>query len=378
MDKIYDCIVIGGGPAGYVSAIRSARLGLKTALVEKDSLGGTCLNRGCIPTKSYIKNIDIIRSINKAHIKGINIKDKNFDVDIKKSVDYKNSIVKKLVSGVNYLIKSNKIDLYEGEGKIIGKTASDDVKKVSVSLRDNKNKSRHINSSKDDSISKDDKIVIKSKNIILATGSKTTRLNIDGSDSELVMTSDEILDLKEIPKSLTIIGAGVIGLEMAMIYNSYGTKVNIIEIMDRPLPNMDEEISKYIYKMLRKDGIEFHFETKLDKFIETDGKITSVTNKGSITSDLALISIGRIIDNSAFDDILLEKLYFDRGKVRVNEFMETSIPGIYAPGDVNGMLMLAHAAFKMGEIASENIYYEINANKCHENNIKKINRFYVK
>lgn len=374
MDKTYDCIVIGGGPAGYVSAIRSAKLGMKTALIEKDSLGGTCLNRGCIPTKSYVKNIDIIHSINNAHTKGIDIVDKNINIDLKKSVDYKNSIVKKLVSGVSYLIKSNKIDLYYGEGKIIGKTASDDVKKVSVSLVDNKNKSICINSPDDDLITSNDRIVLKSKNIILATGSKTTRLNIEGSNSKLVMTSDEILDLTDIPKSLTIIGAGVIGLEMAMVYNSYGTKVNIIEIMDRPLPNMDEEVSKYIYKLLKKEGIEFNFETTLDKFLETDGKITSVTNKGSFTSDLALISIGRTIDDSAFDDICLEKLDFDRGKVKVNEFMETSVHGIYAPGDVNGMLMLAHSAFKMGEIAAENIYCKINANKFTVNKVSKINK----
>jgi len=251
-DNEYDIIVVGGGPAGYYSAIRGAQLGGKVAIVEKSEFGGTCLNKGCIPTKTYLKNAEILDGLKIAAGRGINLASTNYTIDMDKTVDFKNSVVKTLTGGVQGLLKANKVTIFNGLGQV------------------NPDKTVTIGSE-----------TIKGRNIILATGSKVSRINIPGIESQLVMTSDDILDLRELPKSLAVMGGGVVGIELGLVYASYGV-----------VPQLD--------------GLE---------------------------------------------NLNLE---LDRGRIKVNAYQETSIPGIYAPGDVNGTKMLAHAAYRMGEVAAEN------------------------
>ena len=207
----YDVVVIGGGPAGYIAALKAAQLGGKVALVEKDALGGTCVNRGCIPTKTYLKNVEVLETIRHARNRGIILKSEDYQIDMDHVVKLKDDVVASLSTGVSGLLKSFGVKVFKGLGKI----TSD--KKVSV----------------------DGTMILDAGKIILASGSKPSRLNISGMDSRLVLTSDEILDLKEIPESLAIIGGGVIGLEMATVFRAYGSAVTIIEMEARLVPFMD-------------------------------------------------------------------------------------------------------------------------------------------
>lgn len=322
--KDYDLVVIGGGPAGYVAAIKASQLGGKVALVEKNSLGGTCLNRGCIPTKTYLHNVEIIEGIKHAKNRGIILENSNFTVDMKSVLEMKSKVVNTLVGGITALLKNNKIDIFEGTGKIT------------------KDKSVIINEDK----------ILKTEKIILASGSKVNKINIPGIQSKLVMTSDDILDINFIPKSLAVIGGGVIGVELGQVFSSFGSKVTIIEMMDRIVPGMDKEISESLKSALKKKGIEILTNTKINEFIEENGKLKiKIEGKEDLIADYGLLSIGRVPDLEGIGEI---DFYLENGKIKVNEYMETSIEGIYAPGDINGKKMLAHAAFKMGEIAAEN------------------------
>ncbi len=319
----YDVIVIGGGPAGYISAIKAARLGARAALVEKDSVGGTCLNRGCIPTKTYLKNAEILHGLKNAADRGIGVGAEDVSIDMDRAVKFKNGIVKTLTSGVSGLLRSNGVKVYKGTGRIL------------------KDKSVQVGEER-----------LTAGSIILAGGSKAARIKVPGIESPLVMTSDEILDLKEIPGNLAIIGGGVIGAEMAMVFSSYGSKVTIIEVMDRIVPVMDSEISLELKKSMEKMGIEILTSRKLESIAQKGNKLYLALDDGSlIEADRALLSIGRLPDLEGTGEIELE---LERGRIKVNEKMETSVEGIYAPGDINGRSMLAHAAFKMGETAAIN------------------------
>lgn len=319
----YDVCVIGGGPAGYVAAIKAAQLGGKVALVEKDELGGTCLNRGCIPTKTYLHNVDIIRKIREAKERGINLVNERFTIDMPKTVGVKNKVVKTLTGGVAALLKSNGVKVFKGVGKV----------------------------------TKDKKVIVGSElidadKIILAGGSKVSRLNIKGMDSDKVLTSDEILDIQEIPESMAIIGGGVIGTELGLVFATYGTKVTIVEMADRIIANMDHEQSAALAKSLKKEGVEILTSTKLLELNDNGNNISvKLEGREDLVVDKVLLSIGRVPDLEAIADIDIE---MERGKIKVNDYMETSIDGIYAVGDINGIKMLAHAAFKMGEVAAEN------------------------
>ena len=319
----YDVVVIGGGPAGYVAAIKAAQLGGKVALVEKDVVGGTCLNRGCIPTKTYLKNAEILDTIRHAEKRGILLSSTELKLDMDQIVAVKNDVVKTLTNGVAGLLRSYGVKTYKGTGRI----------------------------TKDKKVSVDGKELLQTKKIILAGGSKPSRLKIPGMESSLVMTSDEILDMKEIPEHLAIIGGGVIGIELATVFRAYGSKVTVIEMESRLVPMMDQEVSAEIARSVKEKGIEAMTSTRLEKLEEKDGKLTIITDKGSFEADKALLSIGRVADLEAVSEIELE---MERGKVKVNDKMETSAEGIYAAGDINGKWMLAHAAFKMGEVAAAN------------------------
>ena len=321
--NLYDVVVIGGGPAGYVAAIKAAQLGGKVALVEKDVLGGTCLNRGCIPTKTYLKNAEIIDTIRHADRRGILLGSTDLKLDMEKIVSVKNSVVKTLTGGVAGLLASYGVKTYNGVGRI----------------------------TKDKKVSVDGKELIAAKKIILAGGSKPSRLNIPGMESRLVLTSDEILDLKEIPEELAIIGGGVIGIEMATVFGAYGSKVTIIEMEPRLLPFMDREISSEMEKYAKEKGFRVMTSARLERIEEIGGKLKIITDKGELKADRALLSVGRVPDLEALGEI---EFAMERGKVKVNDKMETSVKGIYAAGDITGRLMLAHAAFKMGEVAAAN------------------------
>ncbi len=322
-DNEYDMVVVGGGPAGYYAAIRGAQLGGKIAIVEKSEFGGTCLNVGCIPTKTYLKNAEILDGIKIAAGRGINLASTNYAIDMDKTVDFKNSVVKKLTGGVKSLLKANKVTMFNGLGTV------------------NPDKTITIGSE-----------TIKGRSIILATGSKVSRINIPGIDSPLVLTSDDILDLKEIPKSLAVMGGGVVGIELGLVWASYGVPVTVIEMADRIIPGMDKEVSLELQKLLAKKGMTIKTSVGVSEIVEGNGQLTLKLNNGEeVVAEKALLSIGRVPQMAGLENLNLE---MDRNRIKVNEYQETSIPGIYAPGDVNGTKMLAHAAYRMGEVAAEN------------------------
>ena len=320
----FDVVVIGGGPAGYVAAIRAAQVGGKVAVVEKSELGGTCLNRGCIPTKTFLKNAEIIEGIEMSSKRGIILENEKFTVDMPKVVSLKNEIVKTLTNGVQGLLKSNSIKIFKGVGKI------------------NKDKDVVINGEK----------VLRTNKIILAGGSKVGSVNIPGIESKRVLTSDDILDLKELPKSLAVIGGGVVGVELGQAYLSFGSEVTVIEMMDRIVPGVDREASETLRKALEKKGMKILTSSKIKEIIDEGDKLRiKLEDKEDVVAEKALLSIGRVPDLEAVGELDLE---MERGKIKVDKYMETSMEGVYAPGDINGIKMLAHAAFRMGEVAAEN------------------------
>lgn len=324
LEDNYNVVVIGGGPAGYVAAIKAAQLGARVAIVEKGEFGGTCLNVGCIPTKAYLKNAEIIEHIREASTRGILIDSSQIKVDMEKVQEYKNSVVKKLTSGVVALLKSNGVDIYQGIGKI------------------NKNKDVVVNDSQ----------IIKADKIILAGGSKASRINIPGIESDKVLTSDDLLAIKEVPETLAVIGGGVIGTEMGQSFAGLGSKVIIIEMMDRIVPPLDHEVSAELTKIVKKKGMTIITSARITEIVDKGDKLEiKIDGKDSVIADKALISIGRVPDLEGMGEVKFET---ERGKIKVDKYMETSVKGIYAPGDVNGIKMLAHVAFRMGEVAAEN------------------------
>jgi dihydrolipoamide dehydrogenase len=323
-ENSYHVVVIGGGPAGYVAAIRAAQLGAKVAIVEKGTFGGTCLNVGCIPTKAYLKNAEIIENIENAASRGIMLESTKFTVDMDKVMSFKNSVVKKLTSGVEGLLKSNGVDIYRGVGKI------------------NRNKNVVVN----------DKQILKADKVILAGGSKVNRINIPGIESPKVFTSDDILFTTEVPETLAVIGGGVVGIELGQSFASFGSKVVVIEAMDRIIPMIDHEASDLLTQTLRKKGMEIITSARITEIVDKDNRLEiKIDGHDSVFADKALLAIGRVPDTEGIGEVQFE---MDRGKIKVDKYMETSVKGIYAPGDVNGLWMLAHTAFRMGEVAAEN------------------------
>lgn len=321
----YDVVVIGGGPAGYVAAIKAAQLGGKVAVVENSVVGGTCLNRGCIPTKTYLHNAEIIHNIKEADSRGIKLVNDAFKIDMTQTVSVKNDVVKKLTGGIAGLFRSYGIKLFNGLGTIA------------------KDKTVLVNGGEH---------TIVADKIIFAGGSKVRMLDLPGIDSKRVLTSDTILDLEEVPNRLVVVGGGVIGAEIGQAFAAFGSKVTIVQGADRILNILDKDLSDVVTKRFKKDGIEIVTEARFAGVEEKGNEIkVKLEGKDDIVADYVLLSVGRVPNLSGLGEIELKQ---ERGRLVVNEYMETSDPDIYAPGDINGELMLAHAAFKMGEIAAEN------------------------
>jgi len=324
-DTIYDVAIIGSGPAGYTAAIRAGQYGLKTALIEKDGyLGGTCLHVGCIPTKALLFNAELwdhLKDAKEFGIEGVDARKLNWAA----IQDRKSKIVAKHAKGLEFLMKKNKIETVKGFGKLTG-PAQNGVLTVEVT---NDGKSSRL----------------KTKNVILSTGSEARMLpGMEASDR--ILTNIEILSLKEIPKSLVIVGAGAVGVEFASIYRSFDTEVTIIEMLPRLVPVEDEEVSKELARVYRKRGIAFHTSAKVDKVEATkSGVAVTITAEGKqqkIEAENILIAVGR---KPRTQNIGLEKTRIkpDREFIKTDSWMQTAEPGIYAVGDiVLGTPQLAH------------------------------------
>jgi len=333
----FDVIVVGGGPGGYVSAIRCAQLGLKTAIVEKYStFGGTCLNVGCIPSKALLDSSE--HYYNASHTfatHGIKLKD--LKVDMPQMIARKNEVVEQTTGGITYLFKKNKVTAYQGLGSFIDKNTIS-IKKTDGSFEQ-----------------------ITAKNIVIATGSKPTTLPFIQVDKKRIITSTEALNLTEVPKHLVLIGGGVIGLELGSVYARLGAKVTVIEFSDAIIGTMDKTLGAELLKSLKKIGMEFLLSHKVTGAKVSGNKVTVTADDPSgksisIDGDYCLLAVGR----TAYTEGLgLDKLGItvdERGKkIPVNEHLETTVPGIYAIGDVVRGAMLAHKAEDEGVYVAERI-----------------------
>ena len=332
----YDIAIIGAGPGGYVAAIRASQLGGKVVVIEKGELGGTCVNKGCIPTKALLASAQLLHSVKKAGEFGINSGEVsvNFSVIAKR----KERIVRQLVSGIGQLFKSYGVEVIKGKGKL-----TERIKDKTIELE----------------VEKDDGSVEKvmAKKLIIATGSVPAQIPGISIDKRDVLTSDQALELEEIPSSLLIVGGGVIGVEFASIFNSLGSKVTIVELLPRIIPTEDGEISEQLKKLLVKSGIEVNTGVKVKEIISDNGKkkvvIETPRGKEEKVAQKVLIATGR---KPYAEGLGLEKtgIGLEKGRILVNERMETNLPGIFAIGDVVGGVLLAHVASGEGIVASEN------------------------
>ena len=321
----YDIVVVGGGPGGYVSAIRAAQLKHKVAIVESNDLGGVCLNWGCIPTKALLTNAKVYDYIKNAKKYGINIP--SYEVDWKKVIKRSRDVSKRLSKGIEYLMKKNQISYIPHKGKLLDNNTI---------ILNNRKK-------------------ITAKHIIIATGGSAKQIPSFKTDGKVIISSKEAMVLEEIPKNLTIIGAGAIGVEFAHLYNAFGSNVTLIEGLDRIVPNEDEDVSKELTKIFTKRKINILTSSKVNGVRKSKGYATvDVDGHKPIKADKVLVAIG-VTGNVS--DLGLETLGIktNNGFISVNEFMQTNIDNIYAIGDVCGPPLLAHVASYEGVLASEHI-----------------------
>ncbi len=325
----FDLAVLGGGPGGYVAAIRGAQLGLKTCVIDQDKLGGICLNWGCIPTKALLKNAEVYHYIKNADTYGINVG--KVSVDFKKNIKRSRDVSNRLSKGIEFLIKKNKITHIQGTGKLTSKTSLE-VK--------NKQKTDTIEADK----------------IILATGARPKSFPGMEFDANRVISFKEAMILDSPPKKMVIIGSGAIGGEFAYYYNEFGTEVHLIEMMDRILPVEDSDVSKEVAKSFKKSGIIISTETKVSKIESLKTKVkVHIEKKGKkeiLEGDVALLAVGV---KGNIENIGLEELGIitDQCAITINEFNQTNIPTIYAIGDVSGPPWLAHVASAQGHVAAD-------------------------
>jgi len=322
-------IIIGGGPGGYVAAIRAAQLGGDVTVIEEDKIGGTCLNRGCIPTKAILASVEILALLERAGQLGIEVE--KVVPNFSRMMERKNKIVSQLRGGVDYLLKANKVKVIKGKASFLGSH--------SICIETEAGRKE-----------------LEGEKIIIASGSKPILLPFLDSSHPAVLTSEEALELKEVPESLLIIGAGVIGCEFASIFNPLGTKITMVEMMEQILPTEDKRVAQVIERIFKKRGIDIFTRTKLEEITEyrEDGITARLDKGGKIEAEKILICVGRSprINNMGLETLSLKTN--QKGTIVVNKKMETTQEGIYAIGDVVGGYLLAHVASEEGIIAAEN------------------------
>ena len=329
MDSNYDVVLIGSGPGGCVAAIRAAQLGLKTAVIEREALGGVCLNWGCIPSKALLKNAEVVSYFNRADEFGLKMD--NFSADFSVAMDRSRKVVDRNTKGVAFLLDKNKVDHIQGSGKVVG------VGKVDVSPDGN---------------------VIESKNIVISTGARPRSIAPLPIDGEKIITSRESITLSDLPKSIIIVGGGAIGVEFAYIYRMYGVDVTIVEMLPRLVPNEDEDISAQLERSFKRENINVMTGAGVIGS-DTSGSGVKVTvdkdgTQEVLECDKVLVAIG-VQPN--VEDLGLETIGIasDRSGIIVDDRMATNVPGIYAIGDVNGKMPLAHVASAQALVAVEDI-----------------------
>ena len=334
MAENFDVVVIGAGPGGYVAAIRAAQLKQKVAIVDKQWLGGVCLNVGCIPSKSLLKNADVAHTLRERG-KDFGFSFDNLKLDFGVAVKRSRQVSDRLVKGVGFLMRKNNIAVFMGEARL--------TKPTSVTVTDKDGKATELTA----------------KNIIVATGASTAVPGAWKVDGEKVVTYLEAILQEKLPKSVIVIGAGAIGVEFSTVWRSYGTEVTIVEMLPRLLPLEDEEVSKELRKEFEKRGIKCLPGHKVESVEATDNgvrvKVSAEGKETTLEAEQALVAIGFRPNSKGFGLEEVGVKINERGFVEINEKLQTSVPNIYAIGDVTGKLLLAHVASAMGIVAAENI-----------------------
>ncbi|MGJ7912022.1 dihydrolipoyl dehydrogenase [Neobacillus sp. LXY-1] len=341
MAQEYDLVVLGGGTGGYVAAIRASQLGLKTAIVEKGKLGGTCLHKGCIPSKALLRSAEVYATTKRSEEYGVLAHD--ITVNFNKVQERKIKIIDQLHKGVQFLMKQGKIDVFEGIGRILGPSIFSPMPgTISVEMNNGAENEMLI-----------------PKNVIIATGSRPRTLPGLDIDGQYVMSSDEALEMEQLPESIVIVGGGVIGIEWASMLSDFGVEVTVIEYADRIIPTEDKEISKEMQRLMKKKGIKIVTSAKVlsETLVKDNGVTISAEVKGSVKefkAEKILVSVGRQanVEGIGLDNT---EIQVDRGFITTNEFFQTKESHIYAIGDVIGGLQLAHVASHEGIIAVEHI-----------------------
>ncbi|WP_221796760.1 dihydrolipoyl dehydrogenase [Aquisediminimonas sediminicola] len=349
MSDQFDLVVLGSGPGGYVAAIRAAQLGLKTAIVERESLGGICLNWGCIPTKALLRSSEIYHYMQQAEKYGLSVEKPGFD--LAKVVARSRGVAKQLNQGVTGLMKKNKITVYFGDGKLTGKDTL--------------------------AVTKDGQVTnVSAKNIILATGARARDLPFAKADGQRIWTYRHAMTPPEMPTKLLVIGSGAIGIEFASFYNDMGAAVTVVEMLDRIMPVEDADVSEFMLKALTKQGMDIRPSTGVQA-IKTDAKGVTAEIKGAdgkITSEEfshVIVAVG-IVPNTEAIGLEALNIATDRGHLVTDAFCRTNVPGVYAIGDVTGAPWLAHKASHEGVIAAEHIAQALGKN-AHPHAMDKAN-----
>ena len=332
MSQSTDLLVIGGGPGGYVAAIRAAQLGMKVTVVEREHLGGICLNWGCIPTKALLRSSEIATLLKHAGDFGFNIK--GYDFDLKKIIERSRKVANQLSNGVAFLMKKNKIEVVMGAAKLLGKG------KVEVTAKDGK------------------KSELTAKNIIIATGARARTLPGLEPDGKLIWTYKEAMVPEIMPKSLLVIGSGAIGIEFASFYRALGAEVTVVEVMDRILPVEDEEISAFARKAFEKQGMKIITGATVKKLDKGNGNVTATIEQGGKSSqttyDRVIMAVG-ITGNTENMGLENTKVKTEKSHIKINQWCATDEPGVFAIGDVAGPPWLAHKASHEGVLCVERI-----------------------
>ncbi|MCL5110026.1 MAG: dihydrolipoyl dehydrogenase [Chloroflexi bacterium] len=328
----YNIAIVGSGPGGYVAAIRACQLGAKVAIIEKDRIGGTCLNIGCIPTKALVTSAEVLETARQAKTFGVEVGEVGFNFAA--IMERKQKVVNQMVSGVAQLLKANKVDIVEGTAKFA--TPNSLIVESGSGKRE-----------------------VQADNIIVATGSVSARPPLPGLDLPGVITSTEAIALEKVPERLVIIGGGYIGMEMACLYQSLGSKITIVEMLPSILTNTDEEIARRFHQLMRQRGVEINVNSPVKEIRQGEnGQLSVVYTTGdgekAVAGDKVLVATGRV---PYTEGLGLEQLgvSMNRRAVVANERMQTNVPGVWAIGDATGQIMLAHVAMYQGEVAVENI-----------------------